>query len=113
MLWEEKRGTKGKRRGANGRCYLCLSDFGAYKSSNAEVPPFVVFLSLHTMDHIQSNSIDPEFTPSGHHNDHEITPSEYHDIKLLQEATLQDLQRCWNGAVWKLLLEWNQALDEW
>jgi hypothetical protein len=113
MLWEEKRCTKGKKRGTKGICHLCLSDFGAYQTSNAEVPPFSVFFSLRTMDRIQSDYADAEPTaPSECCDDHKITASERCDIELLHEATLQDLQRCRNGAVWTILLERNEALDE-
>jgi hypothetical protein len=72
------------------------------------------------MDRIQSDRIQSDYantklaTPSGCCDDHkaEITDSERHDIELLHEATLQDLQRCRNDAVWKILLERNQTLDE-
>ena len=41
-----------------------------------------------------------------------LTLSERRDIELLHEATLQDLQRCKNDAVWQLTLERNQTLEE-
>jgi hypothetical protein len=65
------------------------------------------------MDRIQSDYADADLTtPSERCDDHEITDSERRDIELLHEATLQDLQRCHNDAVWKIMLERNQTLDE-
>jgi hypothetical protein len=65
------------------------------------------------MDRIQSDNANANLTtPSESCDNNEITDSERHDIELLHEATLQDLQRCRNDAVLKILLERNQTLDE-
>ena len=44
--------------------------------------------------------------------DDQITDSARHTIEILHEATLRDLVKNKNSAVWHLLIERNQALQE-